>query len=387
MLNFRDELVGLNRLVVKVGSNVITKSNGRCDSRKLRIIVEDICELIDQGIEVVLVSSGSVSLGKHFLKKYLPKKGRIDLQQSASSIGQPKLINTYSRLFEENHKICSQILLIHDDFRNRRRFLHAKQNIETLLRNGVTPILNENDSVSYHEISVGDNDHLAAQTAQMVNADALLVITSAKGLYNKDPEHEDAKLIKNVEFGESYGDIDMKSKTAVGRGGMSSKVHAVNKVTQLGIKAIISSKDNERIIMDPLLKSIGTFFCPKKHYCPENRKAWLLSMKKQACYIDVDQGAYKALLKGKSLFPKGILDTSGDFYRGDCIALRYGKKVFASGISEYDQSEIEKIKQYHSDDIEQILGFKFSSEVIQTNNLVINKEKINERISKEIEAS
>ena len=377
----RKELADIKRLVVKVGSNVVTKKNGRCDIRKMRIIVEDICELQENGVEVVLVSSGAVNVGKFFLKKHLPREGKIDLQQSASAIGQPKLINKYSSLFEEQHSICSQILLTHDDFRKRKRFLNAKQTIEVLLKNKITPILNENDSISYTEITVGDNDHLAASAAQMVNADALLIVTSAQGLYDKDPDEEGAKLIKKVSFDECLNHVDMTTKTTCGRGGMESKIQAVNKVTPLGIKAIIASKDNNRIVMDPLTRETGTLFGPKSAYDPELRKAWLISTKKLNCYIEVDRGAYEALLKGKSLFPKGIVDTSGEYYKGDCIDISHNGEIFAVGISEYDMTEVEKIKRKHSNEIEGTLGHKVSDEVINTMNLVLNKGKLNERVS------
>ncbi len=380
-MNLRKELADIKRLVVKVGSNVVTKKNGRWDIRKMRIIVEDICELQENGVEVVLVSSGAVNVGKFFLKKHLPREGKIDLQQSASAIGQPKLINKYSSLFEEQHSICSQILLTHDDFRKRKRFLNAKQTIEVLLKNKITPILNENDSISYTEITVGDNDHLAASAAQMVNADALLIVTSAQGLYDKDPDEEGAKLIKKVSFDECLNHVDMTTKTTCGRGGMESKIQAVNKVTPLGIKAIIASKDNNRIVMDPLTRETGTLFGPKSAYDPELRKAWLISTKKLNCYIEVDKGAYEALLKGKSLFPKGIVDTSGEYYKGDCIDISHNGEIFAVGISEYDMTEVEKIKRKHSNEIEDTLGHKVSDEVINTMNLVLNKGKLNERVS------
>jgi len=388
MLKLRPELSDIKRLVIKVGSNVVIKPDGRCARRKLRILVEDIVHLIESGIEVVLVSSGSVSLGKTYLKEHMPKNGRVDLQQSASSIGQPILINIYSRLFEENEGICSQILLTHDDFRNRRRFLHAKQTIEVLLKNNVVPILNENDSIAYSKNTVGDNDHLAAQTAQMINADALLVITSTKGLYDKDPSEEGAKFIDIVGFGEQLDHIDMSKKTPFGRGGMASKIHAINKVTPLGIKAILSSKDNERFVLDPLTKNVGTYFSPKNNYDPELKKAWLLSTKKPGCLIEVDKGAFIALREGKSLFAMGILDVFGSFYKGDSIDISFNEQVFASGICEYDSAEIKRIKQCHSDEIEDILGFRTTVEVIQTNNLVIDTQievevegDSNERIS------
>ncbi len=386
MISLRPELSGVKRLVVKVGSNVVIKESGRCDRRKLRILVEDIVALQESGIEVIIVSSGSVSLGKTYLKEHIPKDSGVDLQQSASSIGQPILINIYSTLFEENEGICSQILLTHDDFRNRERFLQAKQTIEVLLKNNIVPILNENDSISYNRNTVGDNDHLAAQTAQMVGADALLVITSANGLYDRDPADPDANFIKKVDFGDELANVDMTTKTSFGRGGMSSKIHAISKVTPLGIKAILSSKDKERFIIDPLTQQVGTYFSPKNHFNPELKKAWLLSTKKPNCFIRVDEGAYRALLRGKSLFAKGILEVQGSFFRGDSVDIVFGDREFASGICEYDSEEINLIKQRHSDDIEEVLGFRTSLEVVQTNNLVINenteiKENSNERIS------
>ncbi|MFG1481709.1 glutamate 5-kinase [Halobacteriovorax sp. HFRX-2_2] len=381
-MRLRKELQGVKRLVVKVGSNVITKGSGKLDTRKVRKIVEDICELIDEGIEVVLVSSGAVSVGKSFLKEHLPRRGQLDLQHSASAVGQPKLLNTYSRLFEENQKICSQILLTHDDFRNRKRNLHAKQSINVLLKNNITPILNENDTISFTEIALGDNDHLAAQTAQMINADALLMITSTNGLYDKDPAYEDAKRIETVPFGSDVlEDVNYQGKTAVGKGGMESKVHAITKITPIGIKAVISSMDNERLILDPLTKELGTYFAPKNAYDPEERKAWLLSMKKPNCYIEVDRGAFDALNESKSLLPKGIVDVYGQFYKGDCVDIICDGEVFASGVCEYGHCEVEQIMGRHSDEIEDLIGFRTSIEVVHTINLILEKDIIDEKIS------
>ncbi len=370
----RSELDGCKRIVVKVGSNVVTKKSGKCDLRKMRIIVEDICELTDLGFEVILVSSGSVAVGKAFLKKMLPEEGGVDLQQSASSIGQPKLINRYSTLFEDHQHICSQILLTHDDFRSRKRFLHAKQTIEVLLKNKITPILNENDSISYSKNTVGDNDHLAASAAQMVKADALLIITSAQGLFDRDPNEKGAELIKNVKYGESFKDIDMSAKTHCGRGGMESKVHAVNKVTPLGIKAIIASKDSERIIIDALTKPIGTFFGPKATLDPELRKAWLISTKKLNCHIEINDRAFRQLQAGKPLSPAGIIKSSGIFYKGDSVDIVYQGKVIAVGVSEYDCGDIEKMREKTRHKIATVLGSSLSNAVVTATNFVLTGE-------------
>ncbi len=374
----RKELKGSKRLLIKVGSNVVTKDNGRCDLRNMRVIVEDICELIDAGFEVVLVSSGAVSIGKEFLNKLIPREGRVDLQQSASSIGQPKLINKYSQLFEEHQHVCSQILLTHDDLRVRKRFLQAKQTIEVLLKNKITPILNENDSIAYLENTVGDNDHLAAASAQMINADAIIIITSAEGLYDKNPEEEGAKLIKTVDYGQELGHIDMTSKTNVGRGGMESKIQAILKVMPLGIKGVISSKDNDRIVLDAVTKPVGTLFDPEENYLPEEKKAWLLTTKRLNCWIEVDQGAYEALIAGNSLFPRGISKCEGLFYRGDSVDFVHDGNIFAVGVTEYDQVDIEKIKDKHSDEIEDTLGYKVSSVVSLYQNIVLIEDSRNE---------
>jgi glutamate 5-kinase len=368
-MQFRKDLTDVRRIVIKVGSNVITRTNGKCDLRRLRIIVEDISELLDAGYEVVLVSSGAINVGKAFLDKYLPN--RIELQQSASAIGQPKLINKYSGLFEENGKICSQILLTHEDFKNRNRFLNAKKTIEVLLQNKVIPILNENDTISYSDISVGDNDHLAAQAAQMVGADLLLIVTSAHGLYDKDPAAKDAKLIRYVSPEEDLLDIDMNTMTTSGRGGMRSKVAAIKKATRVGVKSLISSKDNERIILDPLTKELGTLFGINDN-SHTDRMAWVISTNRHNCYIDVDQVSYEALIEKQSLFSDGIIETVGCFYKGDCVDLRYNGKTFAVGVCEYDRDEVEKIKQVNS------------CEVILKMNLVINEGVSDEALGQKV---
>ncbi len=368
-MNFREDLGDVKRIVIKVGSNVITKPNGKCDLRRMRIIVEDICELMEADKEVILVSSGAINVGKAFLDEYLPN--RIELQQSASAIGQPKLIYKYTSLFEENSRVCSQILLTHDDFRDKRRFLNAKKTLEVLLQNRVVPILNENDTISFAEITVGDNDHLAAQASQMVTADLLLIVTSQNGLYDRNPTDPEARLIKYVRFGESLDHIDMSDSSASGRGGMSSKVEAVKKATELGVKCLISSKDNERIILDPLTKDLATFFDVNKDPHSE-RRAWMVSTMRRNCAIEVDTDTYQALLANQSLFPDGIVATKGSFQRGDCVAIRHKNRTFALGVSEFDRGEVA------------LLQSKAGREVIFRANMIIQEGVRNAKNSKKI---
>ncbi len=372
---YRKEFDSLQRVVVKVGSNVITDDEGKINSRTLRRIVEDICELMSRGVEVVLISSGAVNIGQNYLNIFSPNRKEIGFNHSSSSIGQPKLINMYSKLFEENLRLCSQILLTHDDFRKRKRFLHTKENLDVLLKNKIVPILNENDSISFTEISVGDNDHLAAQTAQMISADLLLVITSTDGLFDKDPSFPNAKKIYSVPYGKKLKGISLKGATQGGRGGMSSKIKAVRKITKLGIPGIICSKNNERIILDAITNDdVGTYFEPQKLFCPTHRKGWLISTLKPDCSIEVDDGAFNAIVESKSLLPTGVTNVHGEFYPGDCVGISCKGEVFATGVSEYANSDILKIKGKQSQDIEDILGYKISDEIVHTVNLVLEKE-------------
>ena len=361
-------------MVVKVGSNVVTGEDGSCDLRKMRILVEDICELRQSGVQVLLVSSGAVNIGKAFLDPKLFKDNKIEAQQAASSIGQPKLIQRYCSLFEENRALCSQILLTHDDFKSRTRYLNAKRTVETLLENGVTPVLNENDTISFMEITVGDNDHLAAQAALLVEADALLLVTSSEGLFDRDPKDPQAKFFNEVRFGESLEGIDLSVKTSAGRGGMKSKLAAVRKATGFGIKTIISSKDNDRIVLDALSKNIGTFFYPKELTSLGRKKLWLASLRSAQAVIEIDRGAFEAVSLKKSLLAKGIVGVKGEFSQGDCVNLAFEGSVFARGISFFAHNEVELIKGRHSQEIEGILGPGRDQEVIHTENLVLEKD-------------
>lgn len=371
-MKLRKNLKGIKRLVVKVGSNVVSCENGKCDLKRMSSLVDDICKLKDEGIDVLLVSSGAVNIGKSFLKN--KKLNSIEAQQAASSIGQPKLIQEYCKLFEANGSVCSQVLLTHDDFKSRQRYLNAKRTIETLFENDVTPILNENDTISFLEITVGDNDQLAAQASVLIDADALLLVTSSDGLYDKDPKADDAKLIKEVIYGQDLGAVDVSTKTSVGRGGMKSKLDAVKKATNFAIQTIISSKDLERIVLDALTKDVGTYFHPREVSSVTKKKLWLASLRSSESFIEVDKGAYDALMGKKSLLPKGIVKVSGEFAQGDCVNLIWDGVIFGRGISFFANNEIELIKGKHSKDIESILGPGRDLEVIHIENLVLEKD-------------
>lgn len=371
-MNIREDLNQFNNIVIKLGSNVITNQNGETNDTKIEQIINDIATLTETGKAVIIVSSGAINAGRKYLTS---KKDTIDVLQALSSVGQPKLINKYSHFLSKHNLECAQILVTHDDFKDRQRFLNVRNTINTLLKNNIIPILNENDSVSFTEITLGDNDHLAAMTAQMMNAQILMLVTSTNGLYDKSPQIKGANHIPIVEFEDDLKNINTNSKTSTGKGGMRSKIKAAQKVTPLGITAIICSKDNESPVLKPLTQmNEGTIFKAKKLISSERRKAWLLTTQKVNCTINIDEGAYNTLIQNsKSLLPGGIISIIGSFNRGDCISISYNKKEFAIGLTEYSSQEVDKIKGYKSSQIDQRLGFKLTDEVIHKDNLVLRE--------------
>lgn len=365
----RSEILGPKRIVVKIGSNVISDKNGQIDLSKIEQISEDIFWCISQGLEVILISSGAINAGRF---KFAHVNNEIDFLQAASSVGQPILIQHYANCFKKYGIEIAQILLTHEDFKNRNRFLNAKNTLLKLLENKFLPILNENDAVSFEEITVGDNDHLAAMTAQMLGADLLVILTSTDGLFNKDPSEEGAYKISKVKFEEQLL-IETVSKSSSGRGGMKSKLMAIEKVTPIGIHAIVAGKDFINPLKRALSESCGTFFEANQNVKTNHKKAWLLTTAKPGCHIEVDKGAYQAILKNSSLLPKGILNIHGSFSRGDCVAIICEGEHFALGLVEYNAIEVQKIAGKHSREISNYLKIKISDVVIHKDNLLIKK--------------
>jgi glutamate 5-kinase len=366
-LELRSEIQKLKRIVIKVGSNVITNSEGAIDEQ-IAFLAQDCKWLMQQNIEVILISSGAINLGKKYIQY---QQQDIDVLQAASSVGQPLLFSHYAHALAKHDLKVAQILLTHEDFKDRRRFLNARNTLLRLLKSNIVPILNENDAVSFTEITVGDNDQLAAMTAQMLGADLLLLISSTDGLYSHDPSQPQAIHYPLIEFNQLPAELNTTTKTQAGRGGMKHKLLAVEKVTPLGIPVIIASKDYPHFIRRALSENVGTYFKPDKKYSHEERKAWLHTTVKNECAIEVDAGAAKALGNHSSLLPSGITEVQGHFNRGDCIAITYHKKIIALGLVEYTSEEFQKIKGKKSQDIQALLGFNISDVVIHKDNLVL----------------
>jgi len=363
----------MKRLVIKIGSNILASAERGLNTERLHSITKDISEVIDKGHNVVIVSSGAVAAGlKKLGLKEKPKD--IKLKQAAAAIGQSSLMWAYEHHFAGFHKKVAQVLLTRDDIENRRRYINAKNTLFTLLSYNVIPVINENDPVAVDEIKFGDNDMLASLVASLVEADMLIMLSDVEGLYTTDPSCKDAELINCID--EITADIEKiagSCRSVVGTGGMYSKMLAAKQATSHGIPVmIISGKKSGLLTRFIQGEEVGTYFKPKTQRL-SSKKGWIAFGVKSKGAIFLDDGAVHALTtQGKSLLPSGILKIEGDFEVGDyvrCVS-KDGKKI-AKGLVNYSSRELQQIKGKRTSEIEKILGYKYSDEVIHRNNLVL----------------
>ncbi|HAZ12852.1 MAG: glutamate 5-kinase [Bdellovibrionales bacterium GWA2_49_15] len=372
---FRQELhlhhhLGAKRIVVKVGSAAITGEQGRIDLTCLGRIVHDLAQLCLNGTEVVLVTSGAISAGRGFLGS-AGKKADISYLQACSAVGQPLLMAAYQKEFEKHGLMTAQVLLTHDDLKNRTRNLNTRNTILKLMKTGIIPILNENDSVSFEEITVGDNDQLAAMVTELIEGHGLVLLTGPDGLYDQDPSLPGAKHLPSLEFHADLKEIKTITKSSVGRGGMATKLLAVRKLTALGIPVIIGTYRREHPVLAPLCESVGTFFHPHRLTDKNRRKAWISTIVKNNAFVLIDEGACKALRKNASLLPIGIRAIQGTFKRGDVVNIKYQAKIIAVGISEYDSKDILQLMGKKSTEIASLLGSCPSDVIVHRDNMFI----------------
>lgn len=362
------------RIVVKVGSNLLTDKTGRINQKRIHSLAREISELHNKKVEIVVVSSGAIASGlKKLGLKTKPKE--IRKKQATAAVGQPLLMWMYEKYFLKFKKHIAQILLTRDDLSDRVRYVNAKNTILTLLEMGVIPIINENDTVATDEIKFGDNDQLAALVSGLIEANHLIILSDVPGLYTSDPKKDpNAKLIKHVkEVSKDLIEIAKPTSTGYGTGGMYSKVIAAKKATSFGIPVhIVSGRKYGNIKAVIEGKQVGTYFEPVSQRVT-SRKGWIAYATKAKGNLYIDEGAVKALLNdGKSLLPSGIKKVEGDFDTGDAVYCidEKGEKI-AKGLVNYSSCEIKMIKGKKSSEIEKILGYKYSDEVIHRDNLVI----------------
>jgi glutamate 5-kinase len=326
------------RIVVKIGSNVLTQSNGLPDQHRIGKLVEQIAAIQKQGIEVILISSGAVAAGRSLIT-VSDKYDAIAVRQLLASIGQVKLINIYAQLFEKHQLLCSQVLVTTEDFKGRLHYLNMKNCLEILLQHQVIPIVNENDVVSVTELMFTDNDELAGLIASMLNAQALIILTNVDGVYNGSPEAEGSSIIDEVKDPAiNFSSFVNTGRSKFGRGGMITKTHMAKKTANLGIAVHIANGTKDNILIDVLENNTPhTRFIPNK--TASEKKKWLAHSEKSATgMVQVNAGAKTALISNRatSLLPVGIVGVLSDFKKGEIIKLvDEENELIGLGVAEY----------------------------------------------------
>lgn len=364
----------MSRIVIKIGSSILTDRSGGLNNKRVYSLARDIAGVCEDGYEVVVVSSGAVAAGmKKLGLKEKPKD--IILKQAAAAVGQSSLMWAYEKSFSDFGRKSAQVLLTRGIFSYRNTYLNAKNTLSTLISYGVIPIINENDAVATDEIKFGDNDQLAALVSGLIDAERLIILSDVDGLYASDPRQKpDAQIIPVVDkITPEFEAMAGGAGSVVGTGGMYSKILAAKKATAFGITVNVINGRRKGLIAS-LLKGrhCGTEFRPQVEKI-SSRKGWIAYAIKPKGTIVIDEGAVDAILKtGKSLLPSGIVSVNGVFETGHavyCVDLQ-GKRI-AKGIVNYSSHDLERIKGRKTSDIETILGFKYSDEIIHRDNLVL----------------
>lgn len=368
-------------LVVKVGSIIVRgKALDDVNQEWMDTFAEDIKTIMDNGIKIVIVSSGGVALGRKALsiKADTPP---IDIplaeKQAASSVGQYHVFNGYFKALKKQGINAGQVLLTMSETENRRMNLNARDTIYTLLNHGIVPILNENDVVSTGEIRFGDNDRLSVRVAQMIRADSIVLLSTTDGLYTDNPDtNPQAKHIPIIEtLEDKHTKMAGEAIPGLSTGGMKSKIIAAHTATKTGIHLIITDGQDLHTLKNlysDRSKRSSLFYAQRKDKTAA-RKMWIGAHMRPKGSVTIDEGAFKALHEGKSLLPVGAKTVQGDFKRGDVIEiLNADKNRIGMGISAYDIHDARLICKRNSRDIVTILGITASEELIHRNDMVLN---------------
>lgn len=373
----RTGLSECRRIVVKVGTSTLTYSNGNLNLMQIEAIVRALSDLHNREMDLILVSSGAVGTGANRMGlKRIPKT--LPEKQALAAIGQGALLHIYEKIFAEYNKTVAQVLLTRDDLNDRGRYLNAANTLVTILKMGVIPIINENDTVVYDEIKFGDNDTLSALVAGLVDADLLVLLSDVDGFYDRDPRrHKDARLQPEIrEIEASMLSASISKGTTFASGGMYTKLKAAEICMSAGIPMVVANS-GERHVIRRLLEGedIGTLFIPAEGKM-QARKKWIAFGSTPQGKLVIDIGAEQALVnRGKSLLPSGVKDLQGEFNRGEIVAVvsPEGREI-ARGIVNYDSREISAIKGRKSSEIEKLLGCKDYDEVIHRDNLWVKSK-------------
>jgi len=362
------------RIVVKIGSQILSSSAG-IEENRMRGLVRELADLQERKKEIVVVSSGAVAAGMSKLgRKERPKS--IPEKQALAAVGQIKLMALYEQAFSKYDQSVAQVLLTADDLANRQRYINAKHTFQMLLASSIIPIVNENDTVAVEEMKFGDNDHLSALVATLLEADLLVILSDVEGVYDKDPRaHESAQLIPLItEARGTRQAITGGSIGTVGTGGIETKLGAAEEAAAAGIPTIIASGLQNGVLAKVFdaKEQVGTLILPEVDRLP-SRKHWIAYNLKPTGEIVVDHGAQDAVVqKGKSLLPSGLKEVRGVFGVGECVrCLNLDGKEFARGLVNYSAQELNRIRGLHTSRIEKVLGYKAYEEIIHRDDLVV----------------
>ena len=370
----RPDFLQSRRIVIKIGSSLLTNGGEGLDVSAMADWVAQIAELRRRGLDVLLVSSGSVAEGICRLN-LTERPHSLHELQAAASVGQMGLVQAYENSFQKHCLHTAQVLLTHDDLSDRQRYLNARSTLLTLLGYGVVPIINENDAVATEEIRFGDNDTLAALLANLVEADLLIILTDQLGLFDSDPSiNKEARLIDVIGVDESALDaMAGGSRSGLGRGGMATKISAAKLAARSGAGTMIASGYDEEIILRLVAgENIGTFLKPDIARFAA-RKQWLAGHLQVKGCLSLDDGAVRVLKEsGKSLLAVGVTAVDGVFKRGDLVScVDFAGNEVARGLVNYAANDVQLIKGCSSDEFERLLGYSDDAEVIHRDNLVL----------------
>ncbi len=368
---------GYRRIVAKFGTNLLTAGGDRLDAAVMTSLASQISRLLDEGREVLIVTSGAIAAGRERLNSY-GKRRDIPFRQALAAVGQAHLMHTYDGLFAAHERVVAQTLLTRRDLSDRLGYLNARNTLLGLMEMGVVPIINENDAVATDEIAgatIGDNDNLSALVANLIDADLLALLTDIGGLHTGDPRTaKDAQLIPRVDrITKEIEQIAGGSESGRGTGGMATKLQAARLATGGGSDVYIASgHETDALYRLAIGEHLGTLF-PARTSRMESRKRWMISGLATKGAIVVDAGAARALVERKtSLLPAGVREVQGAFKRGDAVSITTENgAALACGITNYASHDVTAIAGLRSDRIEATLGYQYGSEVVHRNNLVL----------------
>ena len=363
------------RAVLKVGSSLLAADGEGLSPRHALGLAQFVSASLADGREVVIVSSGAVAAGRAVIHRKATAGAAMAERQALAALGQAQMIGLWQRFFD---RPVAQVLLTHDDLRNRRRYLNARATLNELLALGALPVINENDTVSVDELKLGDNDNLAAVIAALVDADALFIATDIDGFYTANPRvNAHAQPIQDVEaLTPEFFAMAGEAGSSLGTGGMRTKLEAAAKAAAAGIETFLFNGTRAEAVRGLAQAQFsGTRFRPAQNRVAA-RKYWLRNVPLEAGGIIVDAGAARAMgEKGASLLPGGVIAAEGDFRRGDMVEVRLrdeqGERGIARGVSQYSAVDVRRIARQHSREIEAILGYNYGGNVIHRDDLVM----------------